>query len=68
MKFEIAKCAMLVMKKVKIVKVVGIELTDGKVVKSLQQYENFKYLGILNANKFLAEEIKVEVPKKYLDD
>ena len=68
MKFEIAKCAMLVMKKVKIVKVVGIELTDGKFVKSLQQYENFKYLGILNANKFLAEEIKVEVPKKYLDD
>ena len=35
--FGIEKCAILVMEKGKIVKVVGIELPDGKVIKSLQE-------------------------------
>ena len=37
MEFGIDKCAMLVMEKGKIVKSVGIELPDGKVIKSLQE-------------------------------
>ena len=37
MEFGIEKCAMLVMEKGKIGKSVGIELPDGKVVKSLQE-------------------------------
>ena len=49
MEFGIEKCAMLVMKKGKIVKSVGIELPDGKVIKSLQEGESYKYLGILEA-------------------
>ena len=36
MEFGIEKCAMLVMEKGKIVKSVGIELPDGKVIKSLK--------------------------------
>ena len=44
--FGIEKCAMLVMKKGRIVKSVGIELPDGKVVKSFQEGESYKYLGI----------------------
>ena len=40
---------MLVMEKGKIVKSVGIELPDGKVIKSLQEGESNKYLGILQA-------------------
>ena len=43
MKFGIEKCAMLVMEKGKIVKSVGIELPDGKVIKSLQEAESYKY-------------------------
>ena len=35
MEFEIEKCPMLVMEKGKIVKSVGIELPNGKVIKSL---------------------------------
>ena len=35
------------MEKGKIVKSVGIELPDGKVNKSLQEGESYKYLGIL---------------------
>ena len=36
MEFSKEKCAMLVIEKGKIVKSVGIELLDGKVIKSLQ--------------------------------
>ena len=43
---------MLVMEKGKIVKSVGIEMLGGKVIKSLQEGESCKYLGILGANKF----------------
>ena len=39
------------MEKGNIVKSVGIELTGGKVIKSLQEGENYKYLGILEADK-----------------
>ena len=47
MEFGIEKCAILVMDKGKIVKSVGIELPDGKVIKLLQEGESYKYLGIL---------------------
>ena len=41
------------MEKGKIVKSVGIALPDDKVIKSLQEDENQKYLGNLEADKFL---------------
>ena len=53
MEFGIEKCAVLVMEKGKIVKSVIIELPDGKVLKSLQEGESYKQLGILKADKFL---------------
>ena len=40
MEFGIEKCVMLVMEKGKIVKSVGIELPDDKVIKSLQEDES----------------------------
>ena len=64
MGFGIEKCATLVMKKGKIVKSVGIELPDGKVIKSLQERESCKYLGILVAGKFLEEKMKLNVSKE----
>ena len=66
MEFGIEKCAMLVMEKGKIVKSVGIELPDGKVIKSLHEGESYKYLGILEADKFLEERMKFNVSKKYI--
>ena len=51
----------IVMEKGKIVKSVGIELPDGKITKSLQEGESYKYLGILEADKFLEEKMKVNV-------
>ena len=58
MEFGIEKCAMLV-------KSVGIVLPDGKVIKSLKAGEGYKYLGILEADKFLEEKMKLNISKEY---
>ena len=65
MEFVIEKCAMLVIKKGKIMKSVGIELPDGKVIKSLQEGESYKYLGVLEADKFSGEEMKLNGSMEY---
>ena len=51
MEFGIEKYEMLVIEKGKIVKSVGIELTDGKVVKLLQEGESYKYLWNFRGGK-----------------
>ena len=66
MEFGIEKCTMLAMEKGKTVKSVDIELPDGKVIKSLQEGECHKYLGILEADKFLEEKIKLNISKEYI--
>ena len=47
-------------------KSVGIELPDGKVIKLLQEGESYKYLGILEVDKFLEEKMKLNVTKEYI--
>ena len=54
------------MEKGKIEKSVGIELPGGKVIKSLQEGESYKYLGILEGDKFLEEKMKLIVSKEYI--
>ena len=49
-----------------IVKSVGIALPDGKVIKLLQESKRKKYLGILKADKFLEEKMKLNVSKEYI--
>ena len=66
LEFGIEKCAILVMEKGKVVKSVGIELPDGKVIKFIQEGESYKYLGILEADKFLEENMKLNVSKDYI--
>ena len=66
MAFGIEKCAMLVMEKGKIVKSVGIVWPDGKVIKSLREGESYKYLGILETDRFSEEKRKLNVSKKYI--
>ena len=51
MEFGIEKCATLVIEKGKIVKSVGIELPDRKVIRSSQKGESYKYSEILEADK-----------------
>ena len=56
---------MLVIEKGKILKLVSRELPDGKVIKSVQEGESFKYLGILESDRFLGEDMKLKVSKEY---
>ena len=67
MEFSIGKCAMLVImiKKGKILKSVGIELPDGKAIKSLEEGESYKYIGILETDRFLGEKVKFKIFKEY---
>ena len=65
MEFGIERCAMLVMEKGKIVKSV-VELPNGKIIKSLQEGESYKYSGILEADKFLQEKMTLNVSKEYI--
>ena len=65
MQFGIDKCAMLVMKKGKIVKSDGIQLPNDKVIKSLQEGESYKYLGVPEADEVMVNEMKDKVKKEY---
>ena len=66
MEFDIEKRAMLVMKKGKIVKSVCTQLPIGKGIKLFQEGESYKYLGILEVDKFLIEKMKLNVSKEYI--
>ena len=66
MEFAIEKCTMLVMERRKIMKSADIELADGKVMKSLQEGESYKYLGILEADKLLEEKMDLNISKEYI--
>ena len=61
MQFGIEKCAMLVMKKGKIVKSDGIQFPKDKVIKSLEEGESYKYLGALEADEVMVNEMKDKV-------
>ena len=47
-------------------KSVGIELPNGKYIKSLQGGERYKYLGILEVDTFLEEKMKFNLSKEYI--
>ena len=66
MEFGIEKCGMSVMEKGNIVKSVAIQLPTGKVIKSLWEAESYKYLGILETDKFLEEKMKLNNLKEYI--
>ena len=65
MKFGIDKCAMLVIKKGKIVKSHGTQLPNDKVTESLEEGESYKYLGVLEAVHVMVNEMKDKVKKEY---
>ena len=47
MQFGTSKCAMLKMKRGKIMQSDGIELPNGETIKSLENEKRYKYLGVL---------------------
>ena len=65
MEFGIEKCAVLVMKRGKVVKSEGIKLPDYKTIQGLKDGDGYKYLGILEAERIRHEEMKETVTKEY---
>ena len=66
MEFGIEKCAMLVIKRGERKLMNGIQLPNQDTIKSLDENESYKYLGILEADNIKQAEMKGKVKKEYL--
>ena len=65
MKFGLEKCAVLVMKRGKVTKSDGIRLPDDRVIKSIHEENGYRYLGILQSDQVLCNEMKEKVSAEY---
>ena len=66
MEFGIEKCVMLVMKNGKRHKIDGMELPNYDKIRTLEENETYKYLGILDADTIKQVQIKDTIQKEYL--
>ena len=64
MRFGLQKCASIVLKRSKRVEDEGIELAENKMTEDLG-IENYKYLGVLEANMIKMELMKEKIMKEY---
>ena len=60
MVFGLKKCGLVVMKRSKEVKYDGVDLPDGRRMKSVEE-DGYKYLGILEYNEVLHAEMKIRL-------
>ena len=65
MEFGIEKCAMLVLKRGKVVSSNGIKLPDESVIRSIKDGESYKYLGMPQADQIRHQEMKDKIAKEY---
>ena len=66
MEFGLDKCAVLIMKRGKMVESTGIPMPDQKLMKSLKENEEYKYLGILEADDIRHESMRTIIKAEYL--
>ena len=66
MEFGMEKCAILVMKSSKWYRTDGIELPNRDKIRTLGENDNFKYLGILEADTIKQVQMKDKIQKEYL--
>ena len=64
MVFGLDKCAVLVLKRGKMVRTEGIELPDGKRMREVN-LDGYKYLGVLQLDSIMNREMKVKVKNEY---
>ena len=65
MEFGIEKCAILVLKRGTVIKSEGVKLPDNRKMRSLDENEEYKYLGILQADQIKQKEMKERVGNEY---
>ena len=68
MKFDIEKCAMLIMRSRKRHMTEGIELPNQQNIRKLGKKETYKYLGILKADTIKQVEMKENFDKRVLQE
>ena len=65
MEFGLPKSGLLIMKRGKVVKIKGINMPDGKMMKNIEE-DGCKYLGILDADSVKYEAKKGQLKKEYI--
>ena len=65
MVFGLDKCAVLILKKGKMVRTEGIELLDGKRMREVN-LDGYKYLGVLQLDSTMNRELKKKVKIEYI--
>ena len=66
MEFGLSKCALLIMKRDRFERSEGIDMPNGEIMKSIDEGEGYKYLGILEADGIKHGEMKETVNKEYV--
>lgn len=66
MQFEIQKCALVEMKRGRIVSCEGIDLPKGETIKSAEEEVRYKYVGILQCNVVKSAGMKNLLRREYL--
>ena len=67
MNFGIEKCAVMVMKRGKMDKSDGIRLPDRRLIRSIgDDVDGYKYLGVLEADDIMHDEVKRSMKKAYI--
>ena len=64
MEFGLQKCGVLVLKRGKVVRCEGLELSSGKIINEVER-GGYRYLGILELDKVKDEEMKQQLKKEY---
>ena len=65
MTFGMEKCAIVVMSRGKMISTEGIELPSGERMKDVKR-EGYKYLGILQLDRYMNVEMKENIKKEYI--
>ena len=65
MVFGLDKCAVLILKKGKMLLTEGIELPDGKHMREVN-LDGYKYLGVLQLDSTMNRELKEKVKSEYI--
>ena len=65
MQFGVKKCAVLILKRGRKIKSDGIRISGNNFIKSLQENDGYKYLGVLQNDEVMEKEMKEVITKEY---
>ena len=65
MEFGVQKCAMLVIKRGKVIESNGTDLPNNETIKSIHEENGYKYLGVMKADQVLGGQMKERLRKEH---